>query len=91
MGGSSKVFQIKFEKVSLSMFGFSFPKLAVLIAIVAAVWYVFKATGRRRDLNEVAIKNGKIKRKSRLPQIIWLILLINLITFLLIWGLKPYI
>ena len=44
------------------MFGFSFPKLAVLIAIVAAVWYVFKATGRRRDLNEVAIKNGKIKK-----------------------------
>ena len=26
------------------MFGFSFPKLAALIAIVAAVWYVFKAT-----------------------------------------------
>mgnify|MGYP001037364704 len=73
------------------MFGFSFPKLAILIAIIAAVWYVFKAIGRRRDLNEVAIKNGKIKRKSRLPQIIWLILLISLITFLLIWGLKPYI
>lgn len=91
MGGSSKVSQINIEKVSLSMFGFSFAKLAVLIAIVAAVWYVFKATGRRRDLNEVAIKNGKIKRKSRLPQIIWLILLISLITFLVIWGLKPYI
>ena len=44
------------------MFGFSFPKLAVLIVIVAAVWYIFKATGRRRDLNEVAIKNGKIKK-----------------------------
>ena len=73
------------------MFGFSFPKLAILIAFIAAVWYVFKAIGRRRDLNEVAIKNGKIKRKSRLPQIIWLILLIILITFLLIWGLKPYI
>ena len=90
MGGSSKVSQINIEKVSLSMFGFSFPKLAVLIVIVAAIWYVFKATGRRRNLNEVAIKNGKIK-KSRLPQIIWLILLISLITFLLIWGLKPYI
>ena len=73
------------------MFGFSFPKLAVLIVIVATVWYFFKATGRRRDLNEVAIKNGKIKRKSRLPQIIWLILLISLITLLLFWGLKPYI
>ena len=73
------------------MFGFSFPKLAILIAIISAVWYVFKAIGRRRDLNEVEIKNGKIKRKSRLPQIIWLILLISLITFLLIWGLKPYI
>ena len=73
------------------MFGFSFPKLAVLIAIIAAGWYVFKAIGRRRDLNEVEIKNGKIKRKSRLPQIIWLILLISLITFLLFWGLKPYI
>ena len=73
------------------MFGFAFPKLAVLIAIVAAVWFIFKATGRRRDLNEVAIKNGKIKKKSRLPQIIWLTLLISLITFLLIWGLKPYI
>ena len=73
------------------MFGFSFPKLAVLIVIVAAVWYIFKAIRRRRDLNEVAIKNGKIIKKSRLPQIIWLILLISLITFLLIWGLKPYI
>ena len=73
------------------MFGFSFPKLVVLIVIVAAVWYIFKAIGRRRDLNEVAIKKGKIIKKSRLPQIIWLILLISLITFLLIWGLKPYI
>ena len=73
------------------MFGFSFPKLAVLIVIVAAVWYIFKAIGRRRDLNEVAIKNGKIKRKSRLPQIIWLILSMCLITILLVWGLKPYI
>ena len=62
MGASSKVFQINIEKVSLSMFGFSFPKLAVLIVIVAALWYFFKATGRRRDLNEVAIKNGKIKK-----------------------------
>ena len=44
------------------MFGFGFPKLAILIAIIAAVWYVFKAIGRRRDLNEVAIKNGKIKK-----------------------------
>ena len=72
------------------MFGFSLPKLAVLIVIIAAVWYIFKAIGRRRDLNEVAIKKGKIIKKSRLPQIIWLILLISLITFLLIWGLKPY-
>ncbi|SVD68570.1 uncharacterized protein METZ01_LOCUS421424 [marine metagenome] len=41
------------------MFGFNFPKLAVLIAIVAAVWYIFKAMGRRRDLNEVRLKTVK--------------------------------
>ena len=70
------------------MFGFSIPKLAVLIAIIAAVWWGFKASGRRRELNEVAIQNGKIKRKSRLPEILWLVALIGFIAVAIIWGLR---
>ena len=70
------------------MFGFSIPKLAVLIAIIAAVWWGFKAAGRRRELNEVAIQNGKIKRKSRLPEILWLVALIGFIAVAIIWGLR---
>ena len=63
------------------MFGFSFPKLAVLIVIVAAVWYIFKAIGRRRDLNEVAIKNGKITIiKSALSYLLGYLALVTLIT-----------
>ena len=70
------------------MFGFSIPKLAVLIAIIAAVAWGFKAAGRRRELNEVAIQNSKIKRKSRLPEILWLVALIGFIAVAIIWGLR---
>ena len=73
------------------MFGFSIPKLAVLIAIILVVWWSFKAAGRKRELNEVAIQNGKIKRKSRLPEALWLVALIGFIAVAIIWGLKPYL
>ena len=44
------------------MFGFSLPKLAVLIAIVLSVWYGFKILGRRRVLNNQRANNVKEKK-----------------------------
>jgi len=73
------------------MFGFSFPKLAVLIAIILVVWYGFKFFGQRRELSEVAIKSGKIKQKSRLPEILWIIASISFIAVAIIWGLKQFL
>ena len=73
------------------MFGFSFPKLAVLIAIILVVWYGFKFLGQRRELSEAAIKSGKIKQKSRLPEILWIIASIGFIAVAIIWGLKQFL
>ncbi len=36
-----------FPFLNSAMFGFSLPKLIVLAAIVAGIWYVFKFIGRR--------------------------------------------
>ena len=41
------------------MFGFSLPKILVLVAIIALVWYGFKLFGRGREL-EKSIKKGDI-------------------------------
>jgi len=41
------------------MLGFSLPKILVLIAIIALVWYGFKIFGRGREL-EKSIKKGDI-------------------------------
>ncbi len=39
------------------MFGFSLPKLLVLAAILAAVWYGFKFVGRLDRMRKEEIKN----------------------------------
>jgi uncharacterized protein len=41
------------------MFGFSLPKLIVLAAIIAAVWYGFKFLGRLEAKRKAEIKAGK--------------------------------
>ena len=68
------------------MFGFSFAKLALLIVIVAAVWYGFKLLDKKREL-----RDQQDNHKKRQTHILFLIALIGLIIFIIIWGLQPYI
>ena len=72
------------------MFGFSLPKLAVLIAIVLAVWYGFKILGRRRVLNNQRANNVKEKNGKQLLAFIFVAFLgINFVAIL--WGVKHYL
>jgi uncharacterized protein len=48
------------------MFGFSFTKLLVLAAIVAAVWYGFKYIGRLERMNKEGRKTGERSFTERL-------------------------
>lgn len=41
------------------MFGFSLPKLLVLAAIIAAVWYGFKFLGRLEAKRKAELKSAK--------------------------------
>ena len=41
------------------MFGFSFTKLLVLAAIIAAVWYGFKWVGRVEELRKEALRRAE--------------------------------
>lgn len=41
------------------MFGFSFTKILVLIAIIAIVWYGFKAVGRIKEKREQQVRDGE--------------------------------
>ncbi len=53
------------------MFGFSLPKLLVLAAIIAAVWYGFKFLGRleakRKAELKAAEKGGKTQNMTLCP------------------------
>jgi len=69
------------------MFGFSLPKLAVLIAIVLAVWYGFKILGRRRVLNNQRANNVKEKIAKQSLVLIFVALL-GAIFVAIIWGVK---
>lgn len=46
------------------MFGFSLPKLLVLAAIIAAVWYGFKWVGRYKEIQESAMKERTRKNEA---------------------------
>ena len=72
------------------MFGFSLPKLAVLIAIVLAVWYGFKILGRRRVLNNQRAKNVKEKKGKQLLAFIFVAFL-GVIFVAIVWGVKHYL
>ena len=72
------------------MFGFSLPKLAVLIAIVLAVWYGFKILGRRRDLNNQRANNVKEKNGKQFFALIFVVFL-GVIFVAIIWGVKHYL
>ena len=72
------------------MFGFSLPKLAVLIAIVLAVWYGFKILGRRRVLNNLRANNIKEKNGKQLFALIFIAIL-GVIFFSIVWGVKHYL
>ena len=72
------------------MFGFSLPKLAVLIAIVLAVWYGFKILGRRRVLNNQRANNIKEKNAKQLFALIFIAILV-VIFFAIVWGVKHYL
>jgi hypothetical protein len=48
------------------MFGFSLPKLLVLIAIIAIVWYGFKAVGRVNRKRQAQAREAARKRHSEL-------------------------
>ena len=72
------------------MFGFSLPKLAVLIAIVLAVWYGFKILGRRRDLNNQRANNVKEKNCKQLFALIFVAIL-GVIFVAIVWGVKHYL
>ncbi len=37
-----------------AMFGFSLPKLLVIVAVIAVVWYAFKFIGRRNQVGATA-------------------------------------
>ena len=72
------------------MFGFSLPKLAVLIAIVLSVWYGFKILGRRRVLNNQRAKNVKEKKGKQLLPFIFVAFL-GVIFVAIVWGVKHYL
>ena len=72
------------------MFGFSLPKLAVLIAIVLAVWYGFKILGRRRALNNQRANNIKERNGKQLFALIFIAIL-GVIFFAIVWGVKHYL
>jgi len=72
------------------MFGFSLPKLAVLIAIVLAVWYGFKILGRRRVLNNQRANNVKEKNAKQLFALIYVTIL-GVILVAIVWGVKHYL
>ena len=72
------------------MFGFSLPKLAVLIAIVLAVWYGFKILGRRRDLNNQRANNVKEKKGKQFLALIFVAFL-GVIFVAIVWGVKHYL
>ena len=72
------------------MFGFSLPKLAVLIAIVLAVWYGFKILGRRRVLNNQRANNVKEKNGKQLFALIFVAFL-GVIFVAILWGVKHYL
>jgi prolipoprotein diacylglyceryltransferase len=72
------------------MFGFSLPKLAVLIAIVLAVWYGFKILGRRRVLNNHRANNVKEKNRKQLFALIFVAIL-GVIFVAIVWSVKHYL
>ena len=72
------------------MFGFSLPKLAVLIAIVLAVWYGFKILGRRRVLNNQRANNIKEKNGKQLFALIFIAILGGIFVAI-VWGVKHYL
>ena len=72
------------------MFGFSLPKLAVLITIVLAVWYGFKILGRRRDLNNQRANNVKEKNSKQLFALIFVAIL-GVIFVAIVWSVKHYL
>lgn len=72
------------------MFGFSLPKLAVLIAIILAVWYGFKILDRRRVLNNQRANNDKEKNGKQLLVLIFVAFL-GVIFVAIVWGVKHYL
>ena len=68
------------------MFGFSLPKLTVLIAIVVVIWYGFKLLGRRRELEIQRRGNFKGQNSKQLLELFLLIAIIGLIVVAIIWG-----
>ena len=72
------------------MFGFSLPKLAVLIAIVLTVWYGFKLLDRRRVLNNQRANNVKEKNAKQLFSLIFFAIL-GVIFVAIVWGVKHYL
>ena len=71
------------------MFGFSLPKLAVLMAIVLSIWYGFKILGRRRVLNNQRANNVKGKYSKQLLIFIFVASL-GVIFVAIVWGVKHY-
>ncbi len=50
----------------VAMFGFSLPKLLVIVAVIAVVWYAFKFIGRRDQLGATKrTARRSTKKKSR--------------------------
>ncbi len=48
------------------MFGFSLPKLLVIVAVIATVWYFFKLVGRRNQVGAAVKKSRRTtKEKAR--------------------------
>ena len=47
------------------MFGFSFTKILVLVAVLAAVWYGFKLVGR---LDKQRKQEGRLQRTAQPPK-----------------------
>ena len=68
------------------MFGFSFPKLAVLIAILVAVWYGFKTLGRRRELTNQLGGDLRKQNRKQWPEQLFLVASIGLIVVAMVWG-----
>ena len=50
----------------VAMFGFSLPKLLVIVAVIAVVWYAFKFIGRRDQLGATQkTPRRSAKKKAR--------------------------